>query len=473
MASTGCVSLLRMGVAVFTARILMPADFGLLAITTAMLALMEKITYLGVESAMVQRRDINDEDLNVAWTFEFIRRNILGLLLILALPILMNWVSDPRFVWVMLINCFMLFVFTFRNNGTVVFRRELQFRKIFFLEFIPALVQAMLCIVLLLLWRNIYAILVSAVAGGGISVVLSYRMHPHRPHFVFHWAKLKELLSFGIFLLGNTIIDMIQNQGVVIAMTKFVGITKVGYYDRASVFSKGLFQQIQGIIWRVGYPALSRAHHDPQGVKMIVRSLVRHVLLVFVPICTLYAVAAPDLIPFALGTKWNPLVPLVQLFCLQALIFFVSATLDITFLSIGRPRLCTECQAVRCVIFLGLLYPAVHYFDLEGVIAAMVIAATLSLPVYLVYVRRNLHDISFRGVFCYGFLVGMLGAGVWCGYKAFAMCFSSPWYRLCVGVPAACTICLLIFLVIARLYPGSGWWPLLQSTRGALKSVLS
>jgi lipopolysaccharide exporter len=471
--SIGCASVLRLAVAIFTARILMPADFGVLAVTCAMLAFMDKITYLGVESALVQRRDINDEDLNVAWTFEFIRKNLLGLLLILGLPVLVHWVSDPRFVWVVVINCFMLFISTFRNNGPVVFRRELQFRQIFLLEFIPALVQTLLCIVFLLLWLNIWAILASSVVGGVLGVALTYRMHPHRPQFVFHWAKLRELFSFGAYLLGNTMIDMIQNQGVVIALTKFSGIVKVGHYDRASAFSRNIFTQIQGLIWRVGYPALSKAHNETQRVDTLLRPLVRHVLLILMPICTLYAAAAPDLIPFALGTKWYQLVPLVQLFCLQASLLFALTPLEIAFQAIGRPRLGTECQAVGCVTFLGLLYPAVHYFDLAGVIVAMVVATTLSLPVYWVYTWRHMHGVSFQALLRYGFLVGLLSAGVWCGYHALAMWFLTPWGRLCFGVPGACTVCLLIFVGIARLCPRSGWWPLLQSARGAFGALVS
>ena len=450
---------LRLFSSVFTARLLLPADFGLLAVTSAMLVFFDRISYFGVESALVQRKEVTDLDLDVAWTFEFIRRNAIALLFLACAPLLGRWVSDSRVGMVMGMSCLGVFVNSWRNNGMVIFRRELQFRPIFFSEFVPAVFSCFLTIGLLLVWRDIMALLVAMVCSAVVGVVTTYMLHPHRPRFHLQWARLKEFLAFGSCMLGNTIVEMIRNQGVTLALARLVGTTKLGYYDRANTFSMNIFTQSQSLIWRVGYPLFSSAHHSESGLQTLFKHATVLALLVAPALCLGYAVIAPDLIPLLLTAKWASIVPLMQLFCVQALLILVLAPAEIAFQAIGRPGLGTVNQGLTCALFLALLYPCMQAQGLAGLVMASIAASLCTLPLYLVQVRRHVLHFRWGGVVRVLWPVVAASAGLWGAYALLGHYVGAPWARLLCGIPLAALAYICIMGACAL------WWaPLLRET---------
>ncbi len=454
---------LRLGSSVVTARLLLPADFGLLAVASAMLAFFDQVSNLGVDSALVQRKEVTGLDLDVAWTFEFIRRNAIALLFLACAPLLSRWASDPRIVAVMFMNCLGVFVNSWRNNGMVIFRRELRFRPIFIAEIVPAVVSCVLTIGLLLVWRDIMALLVGMLCAAAVGVVTTYALHPHRPRFRLPWVQLKGLLSFGSCLLGNTIVEMIRNQGVTLALARLVGTTRLGFYDRANVFSWNIFSQMQGLIWRVAYPLFSAAHHAEHGLQRQFKHAVVLGLMVAPALCIGYAVVIPDLLPLLLTAKWAALVPLAQLFCVQALVMLLLIPAEIAFQAIGRPQLGTINQGLTCVLFLALLYPLMQLHGLAGLILSAIAASLGTLPLYLFQIRR--HVLRFHWGTMMQLVLPVLAASgaLWGIYALVGHHVSSAGVRLLCGVPLAALAYLTILGAAVR------WCaPLMQATIGAV-----
>jgi O-antigen/teichoic acid export membrane protein len=442
VASIVALQLLRLFSSVFTARLLLPADFGLLAVTSAVLAFFDRISYLGVDSALVQRKEVTELDLDVAWTFEFIRRNAIALLFLACAPLLGRWVSDPRVFVVMLMNWLCVFVSTWRNNGMVIFRRELQFRPIFFSEFVPAVFSCVMTIGLLLVWRDIMALLVSMLCSAVVGVVTTYVLHPHRPRFQLQWARLKEFLAFGSCMLGGTIVEMIRNQGVTLALARLVGTTKLGYYDRANNFSLSLFSQVQFLLWRVGYPVFSSEHHSERGLQTHFKHAVVLSLMAAPALCLGYAVIAPDLIPLLLTAKWASIIPLMQLFCVQALLMLLLVPAEIAFQAIGRPGLGTLNQGITCALFLALLYPFMQAQGLAGLIMASIAASLCTLPLYLVQVRRHVLCFPWGSVWQVVLPVVAASGAMWGAYALLGYRVESAGARLLWGIPLAALVYL-------------------------------
>ena len=452
---------LRLFSSVVTARMLLPADFGLLAVATATLVFFDQVSNLGVDSALIQRKEIHDEELDAAWTFEFIRRNVIALLFLACAPLLGKWVADTRVLMVMFMNCLGVFIGSWRNNGMVMFRRELQFRPIFISEFVPAVFSCCLTIGLLLVWRNIMALLVSMVCTAMVTVVTTYILHPHRPRFRLPWTQLKNLLSFGSCLLGNTIVEMIRNQVVTLALARLVGTVKLGFFDRANVFSLNIFSQIQGLIWRVSYPLFSAEHHSERGVRVYFKHTIVLGAMVAPAMCVGYATLAPDLLPLLLTSKWVSIVPLVQLFCMQALLMLLLIPAEIAFQAIGKPKYGTINQGITCVIFLALLYPLMCACGLAGLIMSSIAASLCTLPIYLIQIRRQVLSFRWISVLQVIWPAVLASAGLWGVYTLVGYLIDSAWGRvLCGGTLAGLTYfiimggCVLWFVPVMKTVVG-------------------
>ena len=446
------ITLLRLGSSVVSSRVLLPEDFGVLAFALAMGALLNQLSFFGVESALVQRKEVDFEDLDVAWTFEFMRKGALALLLLLCTPLLMLWMDDHRISWVVPMCCLSMVVTSFRNNGMVMFRRNFQFRQIFLMDVLPVLLQAIFVVVGVLLWPNIMVLLIGALVHASTLVFMSYLLFGHRPRVRWHWERLKGLLSFGGCLLGNTIVQMIRNQGVTFALGGFAGTTVLGFFNRGRVFSSNIFIQANGLVWRVAYPLFSNRYHSPDGIRDGFRSLMALLLFIAPMLLVLYAVIAPDFIPWILTSKWSPSVPFMQLFCIESLLVFLLAPAEIAFQSIGRPVLGTARQVVACVLFLALIYPMVLHFGVKGVVVASIVSTLIILPAYVAEVRRSAVKFSWGSAVRWVLPSCFSIIALWQAYLFVSSLMHIDMLKWMVGGLAALVAYGLAYVVFLRLF---------------------
>ena len=455
--TVGLVLLFQLASSVVSSRILPPADFGVLAFSISLAALLNQLSYLGVESALVQKASMDETDLDVVWSFELARQGVLIAILLALTPLLARWIHDERMYWIVPANCVAILITALRNNGVIAFRRQLHFRPLLFLDVLPVMVQALMTVGLLLLWRDIAVVVIGIVLNAAIGTGLTHRLSPGRRRLCWDWPRLRRCLSFGGFLLGNTIVQMIRDQGVVFALGALSGKVVLGFYSRSRVFSVNIFNQAVNLIWRVGYPLFSAQHHAGGGLARSFRGLCALLLLAVPPAMALYASLAPDFLPWLLSPQWQPCVPLVQLFCLEGTLLFLLIPAEIAFQAIGRPQYGTVRQAVAGLIFLSLTYPLVQRFGVQGVIWANIAAVSLTLPSYVRRVQQSVFPCSWRTVVRWCLPPALASAALWFTYGLVRAGVAAPLARMAVGAVAALLAYAVVYLaLLATVARGQG-----------------
>ena len=127
------------------------------------------------------------------------------------------------------------------NIGIIYFRKKLDFNRLFIFDIVPQIIYIIVVIPLVFILRNVWALVWASVISGLVGCVISYIMHPYRPHLDFHINKAKELFNFGKWILGSSIIEIIRNQGITIFVGKFLGIAMLGFFNRLSHFQQDYF----------------------------------------------------------------------------------------------------------------------------------------------------------------------------------------------------------------------------------------
>jgi O-antigen/teichoic acid export membrane protein len=361
LGSTVAGRLIQLAALAITTILLTPEDFGLLAVVTASTMLIERLTTFGLDGALVQSREVTPKMLNVAWSYQLARNLILGAGTFLAAPWLAALFREPAAEQMIRVAALAFPLSGARNIGLVELRRRLDFKRLGYVNLIPLLVHAPTAVALTLAWRNVWALVCASLAMVAAGLVVSYCFAPHRPRLDFHWATARPMFSFGLCLLGNTMLQTIREQGVVLVVARTMGSEALGYYNRALAFSFTLFVQAQEMFWRVMFPALSRIQTDPIRLRAVWRRLTLGALLAGVGGGACYIVAAPWAVRWVLGEQWLPMVPLMQLFGLYAALAAITTPSEVLFQAMGRPGIGTRFQLVSTVIVAALLWPGVKW----------------------------------------------------------------------------------------------------------------
>jgi len=379
---------------VILARLLDPTDFGLLAIATAIITFSQGATQTGFESAIIQKQEKPEEFLDAAWTFELLRCSTLFVLIFLLAPLLGAAVNEPRAVPVLRAVSVTLLLQGVRNVGAVYFRKHFDFHKQFALEVGPLVVYVPLVILLAIFLRNVWALVWANLAAGFLTCALSYAMHEYRPRLDFNLEKAANLFKFGKWILGNSILVMIRDQGTTIFVGRLLGVPALGFFNRADAFSTALFQQINDIVWKVGYPAYSHLHTRPREFKNAYLKTLHLLALVGLPMAgALFALSA-DFVHLFLTDKWLPLVPLIQTLCLLAVVNFINTPALVAFQAAGRPAFVTTMSLVGIAVLVIVIYPLSSRFGVMGAVWSLCLSTLLPCPL-IWYASAKLVGCSF------------------------------------------------------------------------------
>lgn len=367
--------------AIILARLLVPSDFGLMAIAMAIISFSQQATTTGFQSALIQRQKKPENFLNTAWTFELAKSLVLFLILFLAAPLFASFFKEPRTAAILRVISLSLIFQGLRNVGVIYFRKNLDFQKQFILEIVPLIANILVVIPLAFILRNVWALVWASLTSRVVACATSYVMHPYRPRPDFEIKKAKELFNFGKWILGSSIIVMISEQGTTMFVGKLLGISILGFYNRAGAFSKALFQQGVNIVWKVGYPVYSQLQGDSIRYRQAYLKTLQLLTFIGMPIAGGLFVLSWDFTHLLLTDKWLPIVPLIQILCLQAMLGFVNTPAGILFPALGKPSIGTKISTLRVIILAILIYPLSSRWGVLGTVSSLFLSVLLTSPI--------------------------------------------------------------------------------------------
>ncbi|MCJ7790053.1 MAG: lipopolysaccharide biosynthesis protein [Candidatus Atribacteria bacterium] len=362
-------------------RLLLPSDYGVMAIATAIVSMMQGLTTTGFGSAVIQKQEKPEEFLNTAWTFELVKYSMLFFIIFLLAPLFARFFKEPAATNILRVISFSLIFQGLMNIGIIYFRKKLDFKRQFIFNIVPQIIYIIVVIPLAFILRNVWALVWASVIGGLVGCVISYIMHPYRPHLDFNINKAGELFNFGKWILGSSIIVIIRNQGITMFVGKFLGIPILGFFNRAEAFSTALFLQVIEIIWQVGYPAYSQLQKVTVRLKRAYLLTLKLLTFFGLPMTGGLLILSWDFTHLFLTDKWITIVPVIQVLCLSAIIGFINTPAGIIFQAVGRPSIGTKIEAVGVIILAITIYPLSLKWGITGTAVSILLGTLITLPV--------------------------------------------------------------------------------------------
>ena len=398
---------------IILARILAPADFGLLGIAMLTMMTLETFSQTGFQAALIQKKEDIDAYLNSAWTVGILRGSILFIILYFIAPYVAAFFNSPQAKPIIQVIGFAILINAFTNIGVVYFQKELEFNKQFIYQFSGTLAEFAVAVSAALLLRSVWALVFGLLAGNAARLVASYFIHPYKPHISFDIVKLKELFGFGKWVLGSSILIFLITQGDDIFVGKLLGATMLGFYQLAYKISNTPATEITHVISGVSFPAYSKLQDNAQKLRQAYLKFLQLTAFLLFPLAALIFALAPNFTRIFLGEKWMPMVPALQVLCIFGITRALNATIGSIFQGMGKPQIITYGAGLQLIMLTVLIYRMTNRWGILGTSIAVVIP----------------------NLFCLSYLVGMLIKNVGLKLRSFLIQIAPPFITsviLCV-----------------------------------------
>jgi len=379
---------------VILARLLTPADYGIVTIAMMIVGLVEVFGRTGQNWALIRHPNPTREHYDSAWTVALMIGVGLGALIWLVSPLTSIYFHEPRAELVVKVLAFRTMLIGAQNIAVVNFQRRLQFNRQFWFSTTPSMISFFVGIVGALILRNYWALVIAMISEQFTGFVLGYVMEPFRPRISF--KKVREIWNFsswslvtsvGIYL--NTLIDRFAIGG-------FAGAAAMGRYFAAMDIATAPTQEIVEPMVAAMFPVMSKVQNDIAKRRELYLTVLYWSALICCAAAVGIALIADDMVDLVLGSQWEDVKPLVPWLALSYGVLGLTSSVYICFNTIGQPRYSARLQWLRLALLAAAVFPVAYgLHDLEKVAMTRFIVTVVITPTLFLAIARAF-DLKLR-----------------------------------------------------------------------------
>ena len=264
------------------ARLLVPADFGLVALAATSVALLNAFTEFGPEQYLISHQESGRDEYDTAWTLQICRGLSVAALMFIFAEEIAGFFDEPRLVDIVTFMSLGILVRSFANIGIVDFRKKLNFEKDFRMLLIPRLSSFFITIILAFILKNYWALVGGYIVGHIAHFITSYAMHHYRPRISL--AAFGKVFRFSKWLFVNSTLQFLINKFDTFLIGRVLGPRILGLYSLSFEISTLATTELAAPIRRAILPGYSKVAHDLSAVRELYLDVFALSMMVTLPV---------------------------------------------------------------------------------------------------------------------------------------------------------------------------------------------
>lgn len=357
---------------VILARILMPSEYGTIAMVMVFINLANVFTSTGFGESLVQKKNADDMDFS---TIFFCTLTLSALIyggLFVSAPYIAEFYHNDGIILVLRVLSLKIIFSSFATVQHAYVQKHMLFRKFFFSTLGGTLISGVLGIVLAYLGAGVWALVAQYLTNTIIDILVLFCTVPWRPHLQFSTERAKKLMNFGWKLVLANLINAAYNELRSLIIGRTYSSADLAYYNKGNQIPSLAITNIDTAIGNVVFPAMSSAE-SKERLKAIGRRAMKTTSYIIFPIMLGLMVVSKPLILLLLTEKWENSIIYMQILCLYWMTQPIQTTNWQIIKAVGRSDLCLKLEIVKKILGTILVIIAMRY----GVLA-IAISATIS-----------------------------------------------------------------------------------------------
>lgn len=335
-------------IGIILARLLLPEDFGLLALMMVFIAVSDKLVDAGFGQAYIYRQNVDDKDADTVFIINSIVSLIIYVLLFLLAPYIASFYGNDSLTWMIRVFSLVIIISSFSVVQNAIVRRNFLFKKRAIINLIAASISGAVGIGLAYKGYGVWSLIFQHLLEKILSCFIMYLSLNWKFSFSFSRDSAKEMFSYGSWVMVANVIAVVFNNFYRIIIGKLFTAVELGYYERAKQFENIIADTFTGIVGKVAFPTLSRVQDNIDELRVMTSNFVKFSSVFVLPMLACLCVVAHPLINILLTEKWLPAVPYLQLLCCVGFCWPFYYFLPPLFQAVGKTKLATYMTGVLC-----------------------------------------------------------------------------------------------------------------------------
>ncbi len=373
---------------VILARLLVPEDFGLVALAMTLFGLLEAMSEFSFAVTLIRDQKADRRHYDTVWTLSVARGVAVAILLVVLAAPVAGFFDEPRVEAIVYCLALAAAVSGLQNVGVVDFQKEMRFHKDFFFMTAEKLGAFAVTVTLAFMWREYWALIVGIVAAKFFRVALSYAMHDYRPRFSL--AAWREVINFSKWLLLNNIFSYFFFRADNLMVGKLLGAGSLGVYSIAHEIANLVTTELVMPIRRAIFPGYAKLAADPVALSKNFLDTLSIIAMVALPFAAGLGLVADPLVRLFLGEKWLAAIPLIQLLVIHGAMNVMSSLSGTIYLTLGKPHYLTLVFVTGVIVLVPLIYWGVSASGIMGAALAVTAASTVTATIDMTLATRLL-----------------------------------------------------------------------------------
>ncbi len=356
----------QLAVNIVLARILMPDDFGMVAMLAVFIQFSQAFIDSGFSNALIQRKNRTNVDYCTVFYFTIAISTLLYIILFFTAPLISRFYNMPQLTEVARALGLGLIIGSLAAVHKTRLSIELKFKVQAVISLLSAIISGAVSITMAYNGYGVWALVMQSLVSLGSQTVLVYILGTRWfPGLIFSIRSFKELFGYSSKLLLSSLLHLLYRNLYPIVIGKRYAATELGYYNRADLLSTMSITSITLVLSKVAFPIFSSIQDDNAKLRIAYSKYISYASLVVFPAMLGISALAKPLVVVAMTDKWLAAVPMLQILAASCLFDHItSINLNVLYVK-GRSDLALKLEIIKKSIAIAILFAMMPF----GIIA--------------------------------------------------------------------------------------------------------
>lgn len=392
-------------ISMILARLLLPSDYGNIAIAMSFLSIFQVVNETGFGAALMRKQDRDELDISTVFFVNVIFGVFLYCLIFVSAPVVSFLFKEEELTLIIRLLSLSLII-----NSLVIVQRTLllisiDFKTMSKASILAAIISGLISVIMAYHDYGVFALVTQSLVYSIVDMLFITLSVKHRPKFVFCYTRFKPIFNYTYKLIGARLLNVCFAECYPMLIGRFYGPSQLGYFNRANSFQVISSRNIVQIIQRVSTPLLCEAQNDSHKMGVILIKFIKITSFVVFPLLFILFTLSDAIISFLLTDKWLESSYILKWMCPIGVLYIFNTLNRNVFNATGRTDLAFRSEFVKKIV-LSLMILITINTNIKLVLLGMVIVEAFDCFLSLYYTRSQIgltitqQLASVVGIFC-------------------------------------------------------------------------
>lgn len=346
---------------IILARILLPEDFGLVAIVIVTFEMIKLFGNLGIGAKLIQQQeDIYEYATSAFWLNIILSLSLLIITVSLS-PYIALFYDNDLILPILIIFSLTFFIQSFGSTHLALLTKELAYKKIVLVGIVMTFLSRSLAIGMAFAGFGVWSLIIPEVIASFLKTIALWIINPWKPEFRLKTRYWKDIFRFGFNYLGADLTRYLNINGSYVIIGKILGERSLGIYSFAYTLANLPFDSIVSTLQKVAFPTFSNLQNNIKAFQTVFLQMTKFSSLVSFPMLMGLFILADMFIPLIYGDKWEEAILPFQIITGFILFRIVASPGGQVLLAFGRADTLFKFNLIQAPFLLIAAFIGSHY----------------------------------------------------------------------------------------------------------------